>query len=642
LNAFIFRLAEPEGFFISPTLRPRAGLSITNPSASFRAEKLKDHAMFKLPIWALALAGASLVSTLRADTFADAVIDYTPGTGFAAGFTNTATVLGAPTSSANPFSPAFRNTQLLSLGAGGSVTVRFDTPIENDSAHPFGLDFTVFGNSGFTITNGNFSGGGITDGSLFGNNTGSTRVWVSADNVTYYQLNPLLAPVVDGLYPTAGTGNFNLPVNPALGQGAFAGQNLAGIAALYGGSAGGSSFDISWAQDTLGNSVSLSVIDYVRVDVLTGKSEIDGFAAVAAPEPAAWALLLPGLLLLGFWRLRNQTSRSSSNHIGIAPTANLRKPLPGIAKILFMLIATGSIASATTFTEDFATDPASNGWLTFGNSNLFQWDSVNHDLQVTWDSSQPNSYFYHPLGANLDSGTDFSISFDLQLSDSSATGFGFELAVGFLHLADATNSAFLRGTGSDSPNLFEFDYFPAGDFPPSLDCTAVDANNNFQFIYDPNSPPLVNNTLYHITVTHDSTAPMITGQVLTGGNLYSSFPTNFASTNFAGFQLDTVSISSYSGANSGGSALAHGTVANIVVTILPPPPLNITGSFTNNVWQVQFNSRNQWLYTLERTADFQSWSPASDPAPGNGGTLFLQDTNTPSDNAFYRVQASHM
>src|SRR6267142_585389 len=113
--------------------------------------------MKKVRSFVLALASLFVVSTTHAG-FADAVIDYNLGSGFASGFTNTSTVLGAPTASANPFSPAFRNTQLLSLGAGGSVTVRFDTPIQNDSAHPYGLDFTVFGNSGFTITNGNFSG----------------------------------------------------------------------------------------------------------------------------------------------------------------------------------------------------------------------------------------------------------------------------------------------------------------------------------------------------------------------------------------------------------------------------------------------------------------------------------------------------
>src|SRR5882757_10502951 len=106
----------------------------------------------------LALAGLSLVSKTHAAGFADAVIAYDLGTGFANGFTNASAVLGAPTSGATPFSPAFRNTQLLSVGAGGFVTVQFATPIVNVPGNPFGLDFMIFGNAGFIITNGNFSG----------------------------------------------------------------------------------------------------------------------------------------------------------------------------------------------------------------------------------------------------------------------------------------------------------------------------------------------------------------------------------------------------------------------------------------------------------------------------------------------------
>jgi len=65
----------------------------------------------------------------------------------------------------------------------------------------------------------------------------------------------------------------------------------------------------------------------------------------------------------------------------------------------FVLFATRS--GATTITEDFSTDPVPRGWKMFGDTRLFQWDSTSQTLAVTWDSSQTNSYFYHPLGTIL-------------------------------------------------------------------------------------------------------------------------------------------------------------------------------------------------------------------------------------------------
>ncbi|MDB6124206.1 MAG: hypothetical protein JWQ71_3199 [Pedosphaera sp.] len=261
--------------------------------------------MTKFRLLALALASISLVSTGNATNFADAVISYNSGAGFASGFTTASVTLGSPTATANPFSPAFRNTQLVSMGAGGSLTLQFNTPIQNDSSHPFGLDFTIFGNAGFVVTNGNFSGGGITDGSLLGNNTGQTRISVSRDNITYYQLNPSFAPIADSLFPTDGIGDFSLPINPALHQADFAGQGLTGIRSLYNGSAGGSSFDISWAQDDLGQYISLADISYIRIDVLSGKSEIDAISVV--PEPSTWAITAIGAVIL-IYRSRRDRS----------------------------------------------------------------------------------------------------------------------------------------------------------------------------------------------------------------------------------------------------------------------------------------------------------------------------------------------
>src|SRR6516164_11579869 len=121
--------------------------------------------------------------------------------------------------------------------------------------------------------------------------------------------------------------------------------------------------------------------------------------------------------------------------------------------------------SAVTVTEDFSSNPAIRGWHIFGNTNLFQWDAVNQNLRVTWDSSQPNSYFYLPLGTILARDDDFSFSFDLRLSDATTndTTGPMQLALGFLNLADATDPGFQRGAGV-SPNVAEFDYYPSGYF----------------------------------------------------------------------------------------------------------------------------------------------------------------------------------
>jgi hypothetical protein len=55
--------------------------------------------------------------------------------------------------------------------------------------------------------------------------------------------------------------------------------------------------------------------------------------------------------------------------------------------------------------------------------------------------------------------------------------------------------------------------------------------------------------------------------------------------------------------------------------------------------QVQFASDTNWVYTLEQSADFQSWFPAASVRPGNGTNLVLQATNVSWAGSFYRVRA---
>jgi hypothetical protein len=296
-----------------------------------------------------------------------------------------------------------------------------------------------------------------------------------------------------------------------------------------------------------------------------------------------------------------------------------------------------SPVDAVTFSEDFAVNPAADGWKIFGDTNLFQWNPTNQNLEVTWDSSQTNSYFCHSIGTILTSNDAFSLQFDLRLDDVTVGGYGFELAVGFLNFADATRASFFRGTGRDSPNLVEFDYFPDAGFGPSLDVTLVDqTRTNFHFFYD--VQPLDAGVTHHIILTHAAGTATITAQIFANGSFYTALPFSYFTANFLDFRVDTIAIESYSDAYSGGSILAHGIADNLVVTVPPPPIQDFTGNFTNGIWQAQFISQSNWLYTIERTADLQSWMSVATTS-GNATNLFLQDINPPANKAFYRVRA---
>lgn len=251
----------------------------------------------------LLLVSASLLvhSSVHAQ-YADAVVSYVQGTTPNPGHNNASTALGEPTrvipgdfgGPVTPFNTPYMNSQVVSVGAGGSLTVQFNSPILNHPSNPYGLDFIIFGNAGFVDTD---WPNGMSDGSLYGNSApGSTQVSVSADNINYFVLNTSLSPLVDSLYPTDGSGNFQTPVNPSWAASAFAGQNLSGIRALYAGSGGGAGFDIAWA------SVPLPAINYIRVEVLSGDADIDGFSAV--PEPTTWALLGMGAVACAFSQRR--------------------------------------------------------------------------------------------------------------------------------------------------------------------------------------------------------------------------------------------------------------------------------------------------------------------------------------------------
>ncbi len=320
-------------------------------------------------------------------------------------------------------------------------------------------------------------------------------------------------------------------------------------------------------------------------------------------------------------------------------------------------------ASAATITENFSSDPLAHGWKVFGDTNAFIWNSASNNLAVTWDSRRTNSYFCHPLGTIVTRNDDFSLAFDLNLSDIASgiepgkTG-PLQIALGFVKFSVVSDSSFGRGNYGGAPNIAEFDYYTDGYYDyfgtiyPS-DATAVPSFISGVDSYDycpgylsPFDVVLPTNQTVHITMTftasNQTAVITLTNNGVPVGSLpplVLNKPNGFLATD--NFFADTFSISSYSSfGDDYDSVLAHGTVANLVVTVPPPPVQNLAGAWVGGQWQVQFIGQDKWHYALERSTNFTAWAEIAALNSTNANTVqTLVDQNATGSSAFYRLRA---
>jgi hypothetical protein len=311
--------------------------------------------------------------------------------------------------------------------------------------------------------------------------------------------------------------------------------------------------------------------------------------------------------------------------------------------------------------QDFATDPLVQGWSLFGDSNLFHWNPILQNLEVTWDSSRPNSYFQFPLETLLTRTDDFSVALDLQLNDiaggsNPAKPAPMQLAFGFQNRSEAESARFNRATGSDSPDLVEFNFFPDTGFGPTVWPAVYSTNSamNYNGSGDFSLFDLPVGVPMHIVLSYASSNQTVTATVTTNGILagpVTSARLATQSSSFGGpftqFQVDTFAISSYTdgGVPAGpyaSSILAHGVVDNIAVTIPPQPIRHESHSLSNGHWEQAFISRTNWNYVLQATTNLKTWTNLGSPQPGTGGRMVLQDLQAGTvPYRFYRTEASH-
>lgn len=210
------------------------------------------------------LASVSVISVASAgNPFATQVVAYDAGIGTNPDYNNPTTALGSATrmtgelagypSVVSPFSPAFGTDEIVSVGFGGSITLRFENTIRNAANHLFGIDFIAFGNAGLIDTN--FPQGEVGQTPMMFGVGAAVLVEASADGqnwfaveTRHFDLMPTLGYRDTGPFdgePGADRTNFRVAMDPTISLNGLAGLGYAELIELYGASGGGVGFDLA-------------------------------------------------------------------------------------------------------------------------------------------------------------------------------------------------------------------------------------------------------------------------------------------------------------------------------------------------------------------------------------------------------------
>lgn len=199
--------------------------------------------------------------------------------------------------------------EMVSIGKGGYLILKFDHPVIDDPRNPCGIDFIIYGNSRQSIGGSSY----WTNGDPTTSTIGSTYVNIEPGQVSvatsYDPQNPgqttwypfANGPYADDWTPTLGRifdpanapaalphngfwgaeTNPLIPFNPQLTAADFSGQTVAWCAQRYGYCAGGTGFDLADAG--------ISSFQYIRIENPAGSNYTPEIDAIADVDPTAAA-----------------------------------------------------------------------------------------------------------------------------------------------------------------------------------------------------------------------------------------------------------------------------------------------------------------------------------------------------------------
>ncbi|MFN0066230.1 MAG: cysteine-rich CWC family protein [Limisphaerales bacterium] len=316
-----------------------------------------------------------------------------------------------------------------------------------------------------------------------------------------------------------------------------------------------------------------------------------------------------------------------------------------ITLVLLILVPVTHAQTSVGWEESFGTDPFTQGWEATGETNFVIWQPAAGHLEVTWNSSNMNSYFRRPLPRPLTATNDFQLtaSFTLILASGGVhpgRPGPFQIAFGLQRRAEADAPGFLRGTATASPNLVEWNWFPDTGFGATISPVIVSQAGRFfpAFAFPEELTP---GRTYSVSLRYSAATRTLRTRTSPAGEIADVvLPAG------EDFLVDAFAIASYSDAGQappfGGSIRARGVFHDFSVWSAEPgwPELTLTLEGRPAIPRLRWNAAPGWRYAVERTPDLMNWSLISSRVPAAPGPEVHGDVPPPAAPAFYRLAIS--
>lgn len=261
-------------------------------------------------------------------------------------------------------------------------------------------------------------------------------------------------------------------------------------------------------------------------------------------------------------------------------------PATGIRWILgtFLFVFTTGIGAQDGWKYHFSGAPipdriqANSAWKFEGDDSLFSITESNHGLLFQWNTEKPNSGIYFPLGFILDERSRFKASVHFRLRSLNldfvpGSFYGFQLALGFIDSRQVFKENYRRGTGVNSPDLYEWNYFPDTGFGATISPTIVDSESKFFPTFNfPIEVPLgevVEVTLEYVGDERAMYSTLKVGKSEVQAMEAVRLPVDGS---FSGNEIDAFSITSYRDFDEMGRLVADGEILDVSIWWTPTLP----------------------------------------------------------------------